>query len=432
MRVRSGAKRKLGAIAASLALMTSASAVVLTAVASTPAGATTTTVTNTLDDGLESSLRAVLEDAGDGDVIELVPGATYQLTRCVESGEVGSQITSSVGELRVFEAVTINGNGATIEQTCPSWRVIHTQADLTINDLTITGGTSTRGGGGGIRVDSSLLSADAPSAQQTLDQLVIRNSSIVGNCTSSNGGGFKMNTEGEVTIINSTIAGNASSNVGGGFSHSHTGDVLMVNSTVTGNSSEDHAGVDVRGGNFTALYSDIVGNTAGVSSGSCGVDRASVDPEDEPVSGAFVAAANVFVNPEFDFFAFGTVVAKPGEAANCSAETSSLGYNFADDESCAFLDPSDKQGTGSGFDPMLGTLASNGGPTQTLLPQTGSPLIDAIPKASCGAADVEAGFAITTDQRGFVRPDVVNQKCDIGSVEVQTEVPPVIQPTFTG
>ncbi|MFA5884892.1 MAG: choice-of-anchor Q domain-containing protein [Acidimicrobiia bacterium] len=397
-----------------------------------PAGATTTTVTNTLDDGLETSLRAVLEAAGSGDVIELVPGATYQLTRCVESGDAGSQVTGSIGELSVFEAVTINGNGATIEQTCPSWRVIHTQADFTVNDLTITGGTSTRGGGGGIRVDSEFMSADAPSAQQTGYQLVIRNSSIVGNCTSSNGGGFKMNVEGEVTIINSTIANNASSSVGGGFSHSHTGDVLMVNSTVTGNTSDDHAGVDVRGGNFTALYSDIVANTPGTPSGDCGVDPVSLEADDEPVSGAGIAAANVYVNPEFDFFAFGTVVAEPGEAANCSAETSSLGYNFADDETCGFTDPTDKQGTGSGFDPMLGALASNGGPAQTLLPQTGSPLIDAIPQASCGAADVEAGFAITTDQRGFVRPDVVNQKCDIGSVEVQTEVPPVIQPTFTG
>jgi len=100
--------------------------------------------------------------------------------------------------------------------------------------------------------------------------------------------------------------------------------------------------------------------------------------------------------------------------------------------SCHFLDATDKQGSGAGFDPLLGSLAANGGPTQTLLPQTGSPLIDAIPTAACSGGNTLATFAVTTDQRLLVRPDVVNQKCDIGSVEIQTEVPPVIQPTFTG
>jgi hypothetical protein len=61
-------------------------------------------------------------------------------------------------------------------------------------------------------------------------------------------------------------------------------------------------------------------------------------------------------------------------------------------------------------EPMLGSLADNGGPTQTLAPQSGSPAIDA------GAAGCPA-----TDQRGAPR---VGQ-CDIGAVEFGAEAPVV-------
>ena len=55
-------------------------------------------------------------------------------------------------------------------------------------------------------------------------------------------------------------------------------------------------------------------------------------------------------------------------------------------------------------DPLLGSLADNGGFTQTPLPATGSAAIDA---GSC---------ALTEDQRGVARPQGAD--CDIGAVEV--------------
>lgn len=69
-------------------------------------------------------------------------------------------------------------------------------------------------------------------------------------------------------------------------------------------------------------------------------------------------------------------------------------------------------GIASTSDPMLGSLTSNGGPQQTLLPQLGSPALDA------GTA---AG--LTTDMRGFARTaDLANTAngddgTDIGAVE---------------
>ncbi|MBS0591014.1 MAG: Ig-like domain repeat protein [Proteobacteria bacterium] len=63
-------------------------------------------------------------------------------------------------------------------------------------------------------------------------------------------------------------------------------------------------------------------------------------------------------------------------------------------------------------DPKLGALANNGGPTQTMLPGSGSSAIDVAP--DCKDA---GGIAQTADQRGIARPQ--GAKCDIGAVEVK-------------
>lgn len=61
------------------------------------------------------------------------------------------------------------------------------------------------------------------------------------------------------------------------------------------------------------------------------------------------------------------------------------------------------------IDPLLAPLADNGGPTETMLPYLGSPLID-----PPGGATMSAE---TTDQREL--PRIVNGVKDIGAVEVQ-------------
>jgi hypothetical protein len=77
-----------------------------------------------------------------------------------------------------------------------------------------------------------------------------------------------------------------------------------------------------------------------------------------------------------------------------------------------------EQGTISGSpltaDPQLGPLANNGGPTRTMAPATGSPVIDT------GSA-----FGLSTDQRGQPRPSDfapfrnLGDGSDIGAVELQ-------------
>jgi hypothetical protein len=107
---------------------------------------------------------------------------------------------------------------------------------------------------------------------------------------------------------------------------------------------------------------------------------------------------------------FGSVVALPGGPANCSVGgTVTNGYNYSDDDTCGFTDTANGD-VEDGADPQLGALADNGGSTPTRLPATTSPLVEAIPAASCFAG-------IPTDQRDLTRPGFTN--CDIGAVELQ-------------
>jgi hypothetical protein len=77
-----------------------------------------------------------------------------------------------------------------------------------------------------------------------------------------------------------------------------------------------------------------------------------------------------------------------------------------------------EQGTTCGFDinanPLLGPLAGNGGPTQTMALLKGSPAIDRGGSAFCPA----------TDQRGVKRPDKPGTACDIGAYEFVAPAPP--------
>jgi hypothetical protein len=121
-----------------------------------------------------------------------------------------------------------------------------------------------------------------------------------------------------------------------------------------------------------------------------------------------------------DLRSYGSVYAVGiGPGSNCELLDVAVsdGYNFDDDESCI---PTSGTDIGAGVDPMLNALADNGGPTETMDPLPGSPLIDAITDSSC--EDVPSsllGISPPADQRGILR-DVGS--CDIGAVEALAPV----------
>ncbi len=90
---------------------------------------------------------------------------------------------------------------------------------------------------------------------------------------------------------------------------------------------------------------------------------------------------------------------------NCTGPSgmASNGFNLADDDTCGLIEPSDM----SGVNPLLGSLAANGGNGLSHLPAAGSPAIDSGDPDTC----------IATDQRGVSRPQGAG--CDRGSIEVE-------------
>ena len=131
------------------------------------------------------------------------------------------------------------------------------------------------------------------------------------------------------------------------------------------------------------VNSTIAGNSAGSNGGG--------------IFNGGVSSALTLVN---------TIVADNVSGGDCASPPTSLGHNLDTDGTC---------GLGAGGDlsnvaPLLGTLANNGGPTETHALQPGSPAID--------AGDDSAAPA--TDQRGVSRPQ--GPTSDIRAFELEAVI----------
>jgi hypothetical protein len=350
-----------------------------------------------------------------------------------------------VGQLNRDEdtnALRIVGNGHTIRQTCEGWRVFAQSgtAALTFENVTLTGARNgwNFGAGGYSNGDITLMhatvtdnrsgpnSGDVGGGFFTVGNVSLVDSTVSNNYTGGAGAGFY--AEGSCSVVRSTVSGNeaggtaegSDSGNGGAFVCQDT-NALIVNSTIASNTSRGvHGAVDVGDGTVTIVYSTFADNVIAAPAAPTSVrPEAAVFPVD--IVGATLDA-------------FGSVLNRATGGVHCAVGTkNSSGYNFADDQTCGFTDPTDAQGVGAAFDAKLGSLAGNGGPTRTLLPQSGSPLINAIPVAGCSGGNTLAGSTVTTDQRGITRPQ--DGGCEIGSVELEVvqPAPPVVQqPNFTG
>lgn len=191
-----------------------------------------------------------------------------------------------------------------------------------------------------------------------------------------------------LTLTDSTVSGNTAEY--GGISNSGT--MTVIDSTIAENSDNGYA--DAGGINnystMTVVASTISGNTGGgIYSGQGHI----------ATLGATIVADNTGYNCD----------------AYDAASLDSAGYNLTNDKTstaCSFTAAShdlvDKN-------PALGPLASNGGPTQTMLPRAKSPAADVIPTGT-----KLAGVTVCpgTDQRDFARPGHGETDCTIGAVEV--------------
>jgi hypothetical protein len=234
----------------------------------------------------------------------------------------------------------------------------------------VVSGNFAEGDGGGV----SAFSSDGPIVKST----------ISGNTSNDDGGGVSMIFSQGFEIKRSTISGNTAGSDGGGV-RAGSAALLIQSSTIAGNegvmgggivANEQPTGSDAS--RVTLRYSTVTGNNSG-SGGGIG----SVAPASYEVEGSIVSA-NMAVGP----------------ASNCDASVTSDGHNWVGADCNAFSAPTDI----AGINPHLLPLGDYGGPTQTVLPEADSDVIDA-----------GGDGCPRDDQRGKGRPR--GEACDVGSVE---------------
>jgi hypothetical protein len=175
---------------------------------------------------------------------------------------------------------------------------------------------------------------------------------------------------------------------GGGISSGGT--LAVTNSTFSGNNAETGGGIS-SGGTLAVTNSTFSGNSSRLGGGIFNDANASL-------KNTILAASS---------------------GGNCSGTITDAGYNISDDNTCGFA-KTGSANNGDNVNPLLSPagLANNGGRTQTIALQSGSPAIDSIPVAACTDQSIPPKL-ITSDQRGFPRPDAGELVCDIGAYEFQ-------------
>lgn len=244
---------------------------------------------------------------------------------------------------------------------------------------------------------------------------------------------------GVLTIEGVTFSGNAAG-FGGAIYNGSPAVLTVVDSVLNGNSAKQAGGAIANYGTLTVLRSAFVGNASGsagsaiFSSGPATVRNSTFvtnSPAAVANAGSLTVTSSTFLANAKG--AISTPASSPHAAVSgtalsgggCSGPILDSGHNVEDGTSCGFTAATSMSST----DPKLGTLANNGGPTPTVLPLAGSPLLDAIPAGTDGLCPTGAG-APATDQRGVARPQ--GTACDIGAVEVAvTPVDPPVDPPVT-
>jgi hypothetical protein len=486
---RSTRSRRIAALGSGAVLAVSAGGTVLTLAAS-PAHATVNDTVTTLADSGTGSLRAAIDDANSngGGTISFGAGLSGTITLASDLPALTQSVTIAGPGA---SAVTVDGNGhrefyldtattltiSGLTLTGGSYAPLQTfgGGTITADQMVIENNSPTNNRGGGLNCDSSTLTlsnsivsgnvADGGGGGMDLYgcSATIVSTTIADNrAPGRDGGGLYVNG-GTTSIENSTISGNyAEDNSGAVYianSDSGSAAVTISNSTIanntTANSSDPATGISVSGGStLDLIQSTVTGNHHVGSSVSLygalylqgGSGAASAGAKQQPphvqsthahpqATGGVHSAAAGAVN------IVGTIITGNGDttktnnfdifSGESTATVTSDHSLIGTTESSVTVD--DVGGTLRNVDPMLGPLADNGGPTQTMALLAGSPAIDA------GPVPVPTFPLNDNDQRGAGFPRVIGPAVDIGAFEVQPPPAPpapppavIIAPKFTG
>src|SRR6266403_238473 len=348
----------------------------------------------------EAALNACLPGGGgfDGTVTFACGGAA---TITVTSTKIISADTTIDGG----SVVTIGGGG-----TVMVFIVAGAGVTLALDNVTISGGNSLGAGG-------AIFNSRAT--------MTVTNSTFSGNTAASVGdGGAIFNNGGTVTVTTSTFSGNSASRTGGAIFNTSGGTLTVTNSTFSNNSAAADSGAIRNDGTLTVTNSTFSNNSAATDGGAIFNNSGSPTVTNSTFSGNSAATDGgaIFNGSTLTVTVTNSILANSTSGGNCSVSDrggpiTDGGHNIDDGGTCGFTGTNCATTTGTSFcktDPLLDPagLANNGGPTQTIALEAGSPAINAANETVCAAPPVN-----NLDQRGFVRPGVGATNCSIGAYE---------------
>lgn len=312
---------------------------------------------------------------------------------------------------------------------------------LTVVDCAFTGNqssnTDNRGGG-------AIANALGDGATGTLS---VTGSTFTGNANPTGDGGAINNADwqgiGSATITGSTFDGNSSYGVGGAIDSGEAGGVghlLVTASSFLDNQAPVQVGAAINSGGdgggtgyATVERSTFSGNNSPYGSA---IAQAEVDGAQGTLTivGDTFGPAAYAGESQIDSGAnkgthgsFGTVYAAGdlfdggcnGNVASSSTAWTDGGYNASTNASCLGFDPAPTDAAVSTAVSLLGSPADNGGPTETLLLETGNPAVGLIPANASPVSLGGSSFTLcpTTDQRGVA--STPGAACDAGAVQQQ-------------
>jgi uncharacterized delta-60 repeat protein len=255
-------------------------------------------------------------------------------------------------------------------------------ANVTIQNLIIANGKGANYGSaidnyGTLTISNSTFSGNRGGLGVIFNRgtLDVTGSTFMGNTD------IVIRNQGPLTVTSSTFTRNTSSGSAGAIANEYR--LVIANSTFTENSASLDGGAIWNDGLVTITSSTITGNSSGGRGGGI-------------FGGDIMLANSITAN-------------NTGE--NCHAGIRDGGHNIDDGTTCGF---SAASGSLSNTNPQLDPagLRNNGGPTQTIALQAGSPAINAGDEAVCATGPVW-----NLDQRGYVRPGTGSSNCSIGAYE---------------
>jgi hypothetical protein len=325
---------------------------------------TVTLLTDTTASSSPGELRTTIATAAAGDTIVFQPGL---------SGTIS--LTAALGPLNIGKDLTIAGSGANLiavsGQRATGDFTIAAGVNATLFDLAIDNGQA--GIGAGIFNNGILTVQDS-----TLSGSLATNSP-------GGGGGIYNHSGGTLTVLDSTISNTATQ--GGAISNSGTATVR--NSTLSGNSGGSYGGAiyNHSGATLTVQNSTVVGNNVSVYGGGIFNHGGTLN-----LANTIIAGNSAAHDPDIG----GAVISQGHNLVGNGTGSTGLMNGVNGDQVGTAASP---------INPLLGPLQNNGGPTNTMLPGTGSP---ALGKGGKPAA--------STDQRGGAYPPA--GPWDIGAVQV--------------